>query len=148
MSFVPTSALALSFDRQLTSALVLLLSLSPSSATLSTTRHVTAIFSILMRLRQAVLHPQLVLNRLNTNLKANSLLKGRTAAQKEGDLDEKAIRDLIVQYGGAADGRGSYAKGVLEGMLGEGDGEEEMCMVCLDVSWSYLIIEECSADLV
>ncbi|ORY91570.1 SNF2 family N-terminal domain-domain-containing protein [Leucosporidium creatinivorum] len=97
-------------------------------------QHVTAIFSILMRLRQAVLHPQLVLNRLNANLKANSLLKNRTAAQKEGDLDEKSIRDLILQYGGAADGRGSYAKGVLEGLLGEGeDGEEEeMCMVCLD----------------
>lgn len=90
-----------------------------------------------MRLRQAVLHPHLVLKRLVSNLKANKAIKGRSALELQGDLDEDAIRKMIVGYG--EDGDGSYAKGVLEGILGEGDdkddeGEIEPCMICMDVS--------------
>lgn len=43
----------------------------------------TAIFAILTRLRQAVLHPTLVLKRLNLNIKDHQQVK-RTAAEKLG----------------------------------------------------------------
>lgn len=84
------------------------------------TRNVTAIFSILMRLRQAVLHPSLVLKRLKENLEQNKKLKGRSSADKATDLDEQDIQELIEKYGG----------------LEVDDEETRECAICFDVSFS------------
>ncbi|GAA5920015.1 hypothetical protein JCM1841_000379 [Sporobolomyces salmonicolor] len=102
----------------------------------SVLQNVTAIFSILMRLRQAVLHPTLVLKRLKENLAA----KGKALTSDDddelalvGDLDESAIQKLIERY--SATKEGTYASGVLRELLepkAEGDGGEGECMLCME----------------
>ncbi|GAA5863251.1 hypothetical protein JCM1840_002523 [Sporobolomyces johnsonii] len=102
----------------------------------SVLQNVTAIFSILMRLRQAVLHPTLVLKRLKENLAA----KGKTLTADDddelalaGDLDESAIQKLIERY--SATKEGTYASGVLKELLepkAEGEGGEGECMLCME----------------
>ncbi|GAA5855673.1 hypothetical protein JCM8547_001639 [Rhodosporidiobolus lusitaniae] len=84
--------------------------------------HVTAIFAILTRLRQAVLHPSLVLKRLKENLREKGSKK--TAAQDEelelagnGELDERSIERMIERW---MSGRGL---GLPEGWEGGGKGE-------------------------
>lgn len=97
-------------------------------------RHVTAIFSILMRLRQAVLHPSLVLKRLSSNLEANKG-KDRTEEEEAADIDDEAIKKMITDYATAG---GAFAKSALDDIL-QGDEEDVIefvgqCMICLDVS--------------
>lgn len=86
-----------------------------------------------MRLRQAVLHPTLVLSRLTSNIEANKG-KHRTEAEQEGDLDEESIKDLITGYTAA---NGADAKALLASLGKDDDLEAEgQCMICLDVSRS------------
>ena len=86
-----------------------------------------------MRLRQAVLHPSLVLKRLASNLEANKG-KDRTEEEEAGDLDDEAIKKLITDYATAG---GAYTKSALDDIL-QGDDADEIevagqCMICLDV---------------
>lgn len=78
-----------------------------------------------MRLRQAVLHPSLVLKRLSQNLEANKKLKGRSASDRAGDIDEEAIKALISGYGKG---------GGLDALLDDDDQQSQECAVCFDVS--------------
>ncbi|GJN89752.1 hypothetical protein Rhopal_002741-T1 [Rhodotorula paludigena] len=64
-------------------------------------QHVTAIFSILMRLRQAVLHPSLVLKRLKENLRAKGITSTAIDHQPlelAGEIEDVAIQRLIERY--------------------------------------------------
>lgn len=87
-----------------------------------------------MRLRQAVLHPSLILKRLTENLKAASKLS-RTKEEKAVDIDETAIANLIRGY--AAGEQNLAGEGFLRELLDksedEGEGQIE-CAVCEDVS--------------
>ncbi|GAA6004576.1 hypothetical protein JCM11491_002156 [Sporobolomyces phaffii] len=105
----------------------------------SVLQHVTAIFSILMRLRQAVLHPTLVLKRLKENLAAQG--KARRAADADdlelatGEIDDYAIQKMIERYSASKDG--SFGDEVLEGLLEpkeEGDivEDDSECILCLE----------------
>lgn len=104
-------------------------------------RNVTAIFSILMRLRQAVLHPTLVLKRLKENLAAQGKpRKNADVSDLElatANMDDYTIQKMIEKYSAAKDG--SFGDEVLEGLLEpkeEGDVVEDdsECMLCLEVS--------------
>ena len=103
-----------------------------------------------MRLRQAVLHPTLVLKRLKENLAAKG--KARKAADNDDDddldlthgmLDDTAIQKLIERYSASKDGSGPDEK-LLQELLEpqeEGDAVENdsECMLCMEVSrllWS------------
>ena len=112
-------------------------------------RHVTAIFSILMRLRQAVLHPTLVLKRLKENLAAKG--KSRLTADNDdsapaaGELDEAGIQKLIERYAATKDGGSTID--ILDGLLEpkeegdplENDTESLLCMeVCTSFSTTSL----------
>lgn len=96
--------------------------------------NVTAIFAILTRLRQAVLHPTLVLKRLNLNIKERRGGKARTTEEKELDAEDAAIKKLLDRYAvGSGNGAGSQ---VIEELLakGEDDNEVEECLICNEVS--------------
>ncbi|BGP07126.1 DNA helicase rad5 [Rhodotorula toruloides] len=105
-------------------------------------QHVTAIFSILMRLRQAVLHPSLVLKRLKENLRAKGL--NRTAIDDDpiaqaGELEETAIQRLIERYtaGLASQGVAEGTQDAIDELLevkDEGDADEAgiECMLCME----------------
>jgi len=97
-----------------------------------------------MRLRQAVLHPTLVLKRLKENLAAKG--KARKAATDDDDdldlthgmLDDTAIQKLIERYSASKDGEGPDEK-LLQELLEpkeEGDAVEDdsECMLCMEVS--------------
>lgn len=93
-----------------------------------------------MRLRQAVLHPTLVLKRLKENLAAQGKArKDADAGDLElatSDLDDHAIQKMIEKYSASKDG--SFGDEVLEGLLEpkeEGDAVEDdsECMLCLEV---------------
>jgi DNA repair protein RAD5 len=99
-----------------------------------------------MRLRQAVLHPTLVLKRLKENLAAQG--KARKDADADdleaatGGIDDYAIQKMIEKYSASKDG--SFGDEVLDGLLEpkeEGDVVEDdsECMLCLEVSLSTLI---------
>ncbi|BGP15266.1 DNA helicase rad5 [Rhodosporidiobolus nylandii] len=109
-------------------------------------QHVTAIFAILTRLRQAVLHPSLVLKRLKENLAAAGVRK--TAADDadlplagSGALDERSIQKLIERFT-ASESLGAEAGGSVERAIEEvmevkeeGEGgveEEEDCPLCME----------------
>lgn len=59
------------------------------------------VFALLMRLRQAVLHPSLLLKRIAQNL-AESKGKQKTDDEKVAEASEKNIQSLVEQYGGAS----------------------------------------------
>lgn len=99
----------------------------------------TAIFSILMRLRQAVLHPSLVLKRLKENLRAAGIKKRSALVVDDTDADEHedvAIERLIERYMRGAKS-GKEAERAIEELLqpkGEPDAEGEgECMLCMEV---------------
>lgn len=77
-------------------------------------KNVTAILAILIRLRQAVLHPLLLL--------------GKKAALARSAQEEVDLRKMIEEFGG--DG---FEALEVEKVL-EGGKEEEECVMCLDVS--------------
>jgi DNA repair protein RAD5 len=96
-----------------------------------------------MRLRQAVLHPTLVLKRLKENLAAQG--KSRKAADTDdleiatGDIDDYAIQKMIEKYSASKDG--TFGDEVLEGLLEpkeEGDivEDDSECILCFEVSVS------------
>lgn len=95
-----------------------------------------------MRLRQAVLHPGLVLKRLSQNLAANKKLKGRTKAEKLADVEEEGIKLLIESYGGRVQSSSKAGEGTVD------DTEEDPvddCIICLEVSpdsrlWGRMLI--------
>ncbi|TNY22091.1 SNF2 family N-terminal domain-containing protein [Rhodotorula diobovata] len=104
----------------------------------SVLQHVTAIFSILMRLRQAVLHPSLVLKRLKENLRAAGIKKRSALVVDDTDADEHedvAIERLIERYMRGAKS-GKEAERAIEELLqpkGEPDAEGEgECMLCME----------------
>ncbi|GAA5823645.1 hypothetical protein JCM11251_000709 [Rhodosporidiobolus azoricus] len=91
--------------------------------------HVTAIFAILTRLRQAVLHPSLVLKRLKENLAAKGV-KRAAADDPElalaGALDERGIQSLIERWGkGEELGIESLEEGAIVGVKMAGGGKEK-----------------------
>ncbi|BGP39099.1 DNA helicase rad5 [Rhodotorula kratochvilovae] len=100
-------------------------------------QHVTAIFSILMRLRQAVLHPSLVLKRLKENLRLAGIK--RTAIDDDapapaGEFEDVAIQRLIERYMRGAKS-GKEAERAIEELLepkGEADEGEGECMLCME----------------
>ncbi|SGY79936.1 BQ5605_C008g05254 [Microbotryum silenes-dioicae] len=97
-------------------------------------QNVTAIFSILMRLRQAVLHPSLVLKRLEANLR------------EKGDVDERAIQLRIIKYLGSSSLADTMLDEAMNGVL-EADAEEEegdtACMVCGDLIEQPVWLPDC-----
>ncbi|GAA5974575.1 hypothetical protein JCM5350_001200 [Sporobolomyces pararoseus] len=116
-------------------------------------QNVTAIFSILMRLRQAVLHPTLVLKRLKENLAT----QGRRpitsndsddleAQIKEGQrIDDFAIQKMIEQYSRGKDGSDEVIEGLLEPKE-EGDvvmDDDSECMVCFEPIEIPVFIPRC-----
>lgn len=96
-----------------------------------------------MRLRQAVLHPSLVLKRLKENLRAKGL--NRTAIDDDpiaqaGELEETAIQRLIERYtaGLASQGVAEGTQDAIDELLevkDEGDADEAgiECMLCMEV---------------
>lgn len=97
-------------------------------------RHVTAIFSILMRLRQAVLHPSLVLKRLKENLRAQGIKRAVADSELADEHEDVAIERLIERYMRGAKS-GKEAEKAIEELLepkGEVEGEGE-CMLCMEV---------------
>ncbi|GAA5986669.1 hypothetical protein JCM10908_003851 [Rhodotorula pacifica] len=113
-------------------------------------QNVTAIFSILMRLRQAVLHPSLVLKRLKENLR---IRRAQHASNRGGDDDEDggsgqmgqiedvSIQRMIERYiAGSADADAdpeAAASQVIDEMLdvsGSHGAEPELgeCMLCME----------------
>ncbi|GAA6046444.1 hypothetical protein JCM3770_004927 [Rhodotorula araucariae] len=100
-------------------------------------QHVTAIFSILMRLRQAVLHPSLVLKRLKENLRMAGIK--RTAIDDDapvplGEFEDIAIQRLIERYMRGAKS-GKEAERAIEELLepkGEAEEGEGECMLCME----------------
>ncbi|KAI5480346.1 hypothetical protein MNV49_000921 [Pseudohyphozyma bogoriensis] len=99
-------------------------------------QNVTAIFSILMRLRQAVLHPQLVLKRLAQNV-AESKRKNRTDAERAADLEDASIVKLITNYGG---GSAQTVDELSQEVEAE---EEEECCICHDVAETPVYMPKC-----
>ena len=77
-----------------------------------------------MRLRQAVLHPGLVLSRLAHNLEEKKKLKGRSLADLEGDLDDESIKKLIGNYGKRGEGDHVYQTQVLQDLLASQNADE------------------------
>lgn len=91
----------------------------------SVLRNVTAIFAILMRLRQAVCHPLLVLKNLNTT-DVNLRSEDRQLA-----AEEMQVKRLITAY--LADSKGSKEDiKALERLVSEAQQTE--CPYCSDVS--------------
>lgn len=98
-------------------------------------RNVTAIFSILMRLRQAVLHPTLVLKRLVQNLATSKKEGGRSKADRALDAEDEAIKRLISRFSESRYQPGSAQNGSDELMLLDDEDEDvPECSLCLDVS--------------
>ncbi|KAM0747434.1 hypothetical protein T439DRAFT_305206 [Meredithblackwellia eburnea MCA 4105] len=98
----------------------------------SVLQNVTAIFSILMRLRQAVLHPSLILKRLLQNLNESKNNKKRCASDIEAEKEEMEIYKLIAQY----------SENV--GALTADEIEEKACNICEDLSASAVDFPKCS----
>ncbi|KPV77426.1 uncharacterized protein RHOBADRAFT_51281 [Rhodotorula graminis WP1] len=99
----------------------------------SVLQHVTAIFSILMRLRQAVLHPSLVLKRLKENLRAQGIKRAVVDSELADEHEDVAIERLIERYMRGAKS-GKEAERAIEELLepkGEVEGEGE-CMLCME----------------
>ncbi|GAA5841303.1 hypothetical protein JCM9279_000609 [Rhodotorula babjevae] len=99
----------------------------------SVLQHVTAIFSILMRLRQAVLHPSLVLKRLKENLRAQGIKRAVADSDLADEHEDVAIERLIERYMRGAKS-GKEAEKAIEELLepkGEVEGEGE-CMLCME----------------
>ncbi|SCV70982.1 BQ2448_3744 [Microbotryum intermedium] len=97
-------------------------------------QNVTAIFSILMRLRQAVLHPSLVLKRLEANLR------------EKGDADERAIQQRIIKYLGSSSLADAMLDEATNGVLEPAEEEEEGhtdCMVCGDLIAQPVWLPDC-----
>ncbi|KAK4698930.1 DNA repair protein RAD5, partial [Phenoliferia sp. Uapishka_3] len=92
-------------------------------------QNVTAIFSILMRLRQAVLHPSLVLKRLIQNLAASKKLKGKSKAENEADAEEEVIQKLIARFSESRLHGGGQVK--VEQLAGA-DEDAPQCLICFD----------------
>lgn len=89
----------------------------------------TAIFAVLMRLRQAVLHPFLVVEKVDGIRKGAKQLVG--AERKDEDI----VQEMIANY---VNGEGAgFATQQLEELqkrlLGDGNATEEECILCLDV---------------
>lgn len=101
-----------------------------------------------MRLRQAVLHPQLVLKRLAQNLAEKKHAKARTQDDLDGDLDEEAIKKLLNSYSGTDGKEGSQAEGgayqsqVLQALL-DGEEEEDECVICFEAVTSPVLLPKC-----
>lgn len=101
-----------------------------------------------MRLRQAVLHPQLVLKRLAQNLAEKKKLKGRTQSDIDGELDEEGIKKLLDSYSGTdkeeEGGRreGAYPSQVLQALL-DGDEEVDECVICFEALTSPVVLPKC-----
>lgn len=95
-------------------------------------KNYTHILAMLMRLRRAVLHP---------NLALASDEKIASSTSGDGTVD---VNDMINDFAQAEkEGEGStnlFAQGVLEN-LGEDDGLE--CPICLDVMERPMVIPEC-----
>jgi DNA repair protein RAD5 len=113
-------------------------------------QNVTAIFSILMRLRQAVLHPSLVLKRLKENLRIRQAQRAAGHVNSEdadggsgqaGPIEDVAIQRMIERYiAGSADaGSEAAASQVIDEMLDIDSShgvkpELGECMLCMEVS--------------
>ncbi len=110
-------------------------------------QNVTAIFSILMRLRQAVLHPSLVLKRLKENLRIRQAQRAAGHGDSEdadggvGPIEDVAIQRMIERYiAGSADaGSEAAASQVIDEMLDIDSShgvkpELGECMLCMEVS--------------
>ncbi|KAA1097667.1 hypothetical protein PGT21_016583 [Puccinia graminis f. sp. tritici] len=87
--------------------------------------HVTAILAILVRLRQAVLHPSLVLKKIKL-------------PNSQADGDAKTIKKMLKEYENSADE--SFAttqlkelEKKLKGKNADGEVEDQECVMCLDV---------------
>ncbi|GAA6012072.1 hypothetical protein JCM10207_005118 [Rhodosporidiobolus poonsookiae] len=91
-------------------------------------QHVTAIFAILTRLRQAVLHPSLVLKKLKENLAAQGIKlpasddNAPLSASASGEMKEATIARLIERY---TAGRAIGLVQQEEGEGGSGSGARE-----------------------
>lgn len=96
----------------------------------------TAIFAILTRLRQAVLHPLLVLKRLNMNIEAKKKIKGRSAAEKAGDVEDDTIKALLDDYAAGSDSKDMEV--LLRGTAEQEEMEE--CLICHEVRSNILSV--------
>lgn len=108
-------------------------------------QNVTAIFSILMRLRQAVLHPSLVLKRLKENLRNRQAQGAGDAAEEMGQIEDVGIQRMIERYiaGAAEDDSEAAASQVVDDMLDVSSAhgakpELGECMLCMEVSASVI----------
>ncbi|KAL8292853.1 hypothetical protein RQP46_000547 [Phenoliferia psychrophenolica] len=95
-------------------------------------QNVTAIFSILMRLRQAVLHPSLVLKRLVQNLEASKKLTGKSKDEIQADVEEEVIRKLIARFTESRYHGGASQKAVDVLALAGADADAPGCAICFD----------------
>jgi hypothetical protein len=90
-------------------------------------RNVTAIFAILTRLRQAVLHPSLILKRLKENLLAQGVKRRDPSSDElgaDGELDERDIQTMIERYT-AGKGLGLVKGGVAAVLKARDEKEKE-----------------------
>lgn len=85
-----------------------------------------------------------MLKRLSQTIADNKKLKSRTAAQVAGDLDEAAIKKLILQYAGSLEN--THAANVLKGILNADDEEDDLddaCMICEDMAEQRVFLPGC-----
>ncbi|KAG0140819.1 hypothetical protein CROQUDRAFT_83943 [Cronartium quercuum f. sp. fusiforme G11] len=93
--------------------------------------NVTAILAILVRLRQAVLHPSLVLRKLGIKMTED-------VGENERELLERLLKEYGAEGGGFAGDQVDKLKKVLEGEVT--DGLEDECVMCLDVMDSRVFL--------
>lgn len=75
---------------------------------------------------------------------ANKNLKGRSSADREGDLDDEAIKKMITGYAGSVEGTDAtqVVKGLLDAELEDEDLATD-CMLCLDVAEAPVFLPGC-----
>lgn len=85
-------------------------------------KNVTAIFAVLMRLRQAVLHPALVLNSITNRSDASGAMT----------TEDKEIKKMIVKYCSQGPGAKADSNTLIEEL---GKETKQSCLWCDSVGW-------------
>ena len=86
------------------------------------------VFALLMRLRQAVLHPSLLLKRIAQNL-AEAKGKPKTDEEAAADAVEKGIQSLVEAYGGMSKEETASLHSQTNELLAT-----QVCAICFEVS--------------
>ena len=95
-------------------------------------KHFSLIFAVLMRLRQAVCHPYLVLQK-----GANE-----SSAPEERSYEDQ-LRELVRRFEAGDQSEDAYARDVLDTLLSSDTSEEEECPFCMELKPSKCFLPLC-----